>query len=83
MGCPENLVIVATRLLVGEVGPWLLSAADVLFDRIIVDIPDVIRTRERLYNLTKKASIATDRREGSCTIAADRNSMYSNSHASL
>ncbi len=30
MGCPENLVIVATRLLVEEVGPWLLSATDVL-----------------------------------------------------
>ena len=30
MGCPENLAIVATRLLVEEVGPWLLSATDVL-----------------------------------------------------
>jgi hypothetical protein len=30
MGCPESLVIGATRLLVEEVGPLILSATDVL-----------------------------------------------------
>ena len=30
MGCPEDLVTLATLLLVEEVGLWLLSAADVL-----------------------------------------------------